>query len=560
MRRAGMLLLAGVVLAVAAGPGSLPTAHSQGRRVVVQATSAAAAAEAVRTAGGRVVQQLPIADGVVAVLPAGAALRGAVVSPDAPLRPASIDTTTSTTAPNVYRHATRATDVGPARSPVTVALIDTGISPVGGLGAKTLSVPDPMTGQPAACANFSSEKGDCADNYGHGTFLAGLIAGDGAYPGMDPAARLVSIKVAGRDGAADTSQVLAAIQYAVSFKDQLGIKVLNLSLGSDSTHDYRKDPLNRAVEKAWRAGLVVVVAASNRGPGDGTTSKPADDPLVVTVGAVDDHGTTSREDDTVPSFSGRGPVVEGTGSDTTTVFKPDVVAPGVGLVSLAVPGSHIEQTAPPSNIPGYRRGSGTSQATAVVSGAVALLLERRAWTPDEVKAALYAGAHRISDLPFKVAGAGLIDVEQSLEADVSGFHQADPRQDAFEGLDLSRAAVQVTSFSCDVLRQTVNGAGCGVVSGQLTALATITGPFAQPQLQPFDASGYAGGEWTGQSWYASQWAQGQSWYGQSWYGQSWYGQSWYEQDTAQPSQAPDEGTATDFGTVLPGSAWYGVWN
>jgi serine protease AprX len=558
MRHAGTLLTAAALLAgTAAAPAASGAASGPEQHVIVQATSATAAAELVRAAGGRVVRQLPIVDGVAAVLPAGVVVRGA--SPDRGLRPSGAETGPVAPTPNVYRAATRAGDLGPARRAVTVAFIDTGISPVGGLGAKTLQVPDPLTGQPAACANFSAEKGDCADNYGHGTFLAGLVAGAGDYPGMDPSAQLVSIKVGGRDGAADTSQVLAAIQYAVSFKDQLGIKVLNLSLGTDSSHDYRKDPLNRAVEKAWRAGLVVVVAASNRGSADGTISKPADDPLVVTVGAVDDHGTAARWDDSVPPFSGRGPVVEGTGSDVTTVAKPDLVAPGVGLISLAVPGSHIEQTAPPSSIPGYRRGSGTSQATAVVSGGVALLLERRAWTPDEVKAALYDGAHRIDGQPFKAVGAGMLDVHESLEAEVSGAHQPDPRQDALDDLDASRQGVLVSSFSCDMVRDRVDGAGCTVVNGEFTALANATGPFAQPHLRVFDAAAYAADPWTGQSWYASQWAQGQSWYGQSWYGQSWYGQSWYEQGTASPSQAPTEGTPTDFGTVLPGSAWYGVW-
>jgi hypothetical protein len=82
---------------------------------------------------------------------------------------------------------------------------------------------------------------------------------------------------------------------------------------------------------------------------------------------------------------------------------------------------------------------------------------------------------------------------------------------------------------------------------------------AQPYLDAFDATSYGTGTWDGQSWYAGQWVQGQSWYGQSWYGQSWYGQSWYEEGSAQPSTAPSEGTSTDFGTVLAGSAWYGVW-
>ena len=253
---------------------------------------------------------------------------------------------------------------------------------------------------------------------------------------------------------------------------------------------------------------------------------------------------------------------EGTSDDPITVAKPDVVAPGVGLVSLTVPGSHIEQTAPPSSVgvAGYRRGSGTSQAAAVVSGAVALLLERRSLSPDEVKAALYVGAHHLWPQPFSAVGAGVVDVGDSLHADVAGFRQNDPRQDSFDGLDLSRGTEHVTSFSCSQLRAALDrDAGCGVVTGQLTALATKKGIVPQPYLDAFDAAAYGTGTWSGQSWYSSQWLAGQSWYGQSWYGQSWYGQSWYEEGSPPPSSSPTEGTSTDYGTVLPGSAWYGVW-
>lgn len=555
----GLLVAGGLTAALVTPAAASAPAPAKARKVVVQASSVQAAALAVRRAGGTVVRALPIVDGVAAVLPAGARLTGVdAVTDDGRVASDSVDSSGGTTATNVYPQETQATDVGTPNRSVTVALIDTGIADLPALAGRVLPVPDPRSqGQTAPCANFSSEPG-CDDSYGHGTFLAGLIAGGGAYPGMDPNAKLVSIKIAGRSGAADTSQLLAAIQYAVSFKDALNIKVLNLSLGTDSNHDSRKDPLNRAVERAWQAGITVVVAASNRGHdgSTGTISKPGDDPLVVTVGALDDLGTTSRNDDTVPAFTAQGPVLQGTTGDVLRVEKPDVVAPGVGLVSLVSPGSHIEQTAPASSVgtDGYRRGSGTSQATAVVSGAAALLLERRDWSPDEVKAALVRGAYPVDDAPATLVGAGLVSVSAALGQAVSGATQPAPRQDAFDGLDATRRGVLVTSFLCSTSRLVVDGDDCTYVHGPLTALAKQAQQGVD--LLPFDPTTYASGTWDGQSWYGSQWVQGQSWYGQSWYGQSWYGQSWYETGA---SSSTTEGTSTDFGTVLPGSAWYGVW-
>ena len=541
---AGVLALGLITAGLSPAPAAVASGAQQA--VIVQASSVAEAAAAVREVGGRITHALPIVDGVAAVLPAGRQPRGVTVTPDAPVTTDSTREYDRRLPMSVYRQETGADEVGPARSgtPVAVAVLDTGISPIGGLADNLLKVPDPVRkGQLADCANFSSET-SCADSYGHGTFLAGLIAGD---DGMDPAAKLVAIKIAGRAGSADVSQVLAGIQYTVSFAKDLNIKVLNLSLGSDSTHDYRYDPLNKAVERAWRAGITVVVAASNRGPAAHTVSKPGDDPLVVTVGAVDDRTTTSTRDDTVPAFTGRGPVLEG---PSGSLAKPDVVAPGVGLVSLNVPGSHIDQIAGPSTYPvaGFRRGSGTSQATAVVSGAVALLLERTAFTPDEVKAALKVTATPVSS-DVNAVGRGLIDVSRAVRAPVAGYAQ--PTVDASSPtgtLDDARGAVLVTGMGCGTLGdyyRTFVDPKCDYVHGDGTA-----------QGQTFSANDYLSGDWSGQSWYGSQWAQGQSWYGQSWYGQSWYGQSWYGSDP-QPSQ---EGDHTPLGVVLPGSAWYGVWS
>ena len=542
-RLSRVVLLGAVATAVAAAGGlpAQPTASAPLQRVIVQGPSVGAAATAVLRAGGTVTHPLAVVDGVSALLPAGRALPGMVVTPDAPV---ASDGTGSNpaTVKSVYRSETRADALAPATgAPVGVALIDTGISPVMGLADNLEKVPDPVKkGSLADCANFSAET-TCDDSYGHGTFLAGLIAGD---EGMDPRAKLISIKIAGRSGSADVSQVLAGIQYAVSFAHDLNIKVLNLSLGSDSNHDYRYDPLNRAVERAWQAGITVVVAASNRGPDAQTISKPGDDPLVLTVGAVDDRETPSRADDTVPAFTGRGPVIEG---PTGSIAKPDIVAPGVGLISYNVAGSHIDQTAGPSSygVPGFRRGSGTSQATAVVSGAAALLLERTSFTPDQVKAALKATAAPVAADPTAV-GSGLIDVAAAVGAPVAGAVQTLPSGGALDGLDTSRGHLLVTGAGCgplgDVYRAFVDPK-CDYVHGDATA-----------QGRSFDASGYSN-DWTGQSWYASQWAQGQSWYGQSWYGQSWYGQSWYGTAGAESS----DGEVTPLGTVLPGSAWYGVW-
>ena len=255
-------------------------------------------------------------------------------------------------------------------SGVDVALIDSGVTPVAGLddAGKVVNGPD---------LSFESQNSGTRylDTFGHGTFMAGIIAGyDGTlsngslsdtYNGVAPNARVISLKVADAHGNTDVSQVIAAIDWVVQHRKDPGmnIRVLNLSFGTPSMQSYLLDPLAYAAEVAWRKGIVVVVSAGNDGTGTGKLLNPAQDPYVLAVGAEDSGGTPSIGDDTIPSFSTRGDGVR----------NPDVVAPGKSLQGLRVPGSYIDtQYGGTAAFEGrYFRGSGTSQAAAVVSGAAA---------------------------------------------------------------------------------------------------------------------------------------------------------------------------------------------
>jgi serine protease AprX len=338
------------------------------------------------------------------------------------------------------------------------------------------------------------------------------------------------VKTAGADGSADVSNILAAIQWVVSFKDRYNIRVLNLSLGTDSNQSWQLDPFNYAVERAWAAGISVVVAASNNGPGPGSISKPADDPWVITVGATDDRGTTGLGDDRLPDFSGRGPATLG-------VAKPDIAAPGAHVVSLRAPGSTID-TRYPGYIDGvYRQASGTSMATGVVAGSVALMLQANpGFTPDRVKHALAATARdAASDDPMAV-GAGVVDANAGAFSAPPGVaNQGLVRSNGKGSLALSRGSVQVKTDN-------LLGSVLGPVLG-----ATLTA-----QLLLWNPGGYTGASWVPSDWYLSTWEAYRfyrvNWYGNDWPGTRWHGSSWY-------GQHYDE----SYGSPLPGSAWYGAW-
>ena len=543
------LVVAAVAAAVvAAGMGAREaSAQPQGLRplrVIVQKHSAADPAPelAVRRLGGQVTRALPIVAGFAAAVPAAvvgelARLPGVrAVTPDGRVR-VQAAAPGSSTVRSVYPKVVRADAAwqrGVTGRGVTVAVLDTGVADVPDLAGRLVQVGNDLTGRTEPCKNLSGEL-DCNDRYGHGTFIAGLVAGNGAssdgrWKGVAPEASILSVKAAGADGSADVSNILAAIQWVVSFKERYDIRVLNLSLGTDSTQDWRTDPLNYAVERAWAAGMTVVVAASNNGPGAGTITKPADDPWVVTVGATDDRGTVAVGDDRLPDFSGRGPTAHG-------LAKPDVAAPGAHVVSLRSPGSTIDTRFPNYVDGSYRQGSGTSMATGVVSGAVALMLQANPGiTPDRVKYALVATAREAASGDPMAVGAGVVDANAAAFSAPAGVaNQGLARSNGQGSLALSRGSVQVQLD--DPL-----GSVLGPVLG-----ATLTG-----QLLLWNPTGYTGLPWVPSDWYLSTWEVNRwnrvTWYGNDWPGRKWAGSSWYGQ-----------GQEESHGSPLPGSGWYGAW-
>ncbi|MGH9283033.1 MAG: S8 family serine peptidase, partial [Acidimicrobiales bacterium] len=296
------LLLALVLALVAAGSGISPAAASTALvEVVVQESNptSTAAEQAVESRGGHVGRQLAIVDGFAAAIPAAQldSLRAAPgvknVTANRPVKLSGQYGENSGVASAVYTDAVRASatwNKGYTGEGVGVALIDTGVNATGDLAGKVLHAVD-----------FTAEQ-DNVDSFGHGTFVAGLIAGqgtasDGGVRGVAPGAHLVSVKIAGADGSTDLYRLLAAMEWVATYKDAFGIRVVNLSLGTASDQSYLTDPVNLAVERVWNSGIVVVTAAGNSGPGLKTISKPGDDPLVITVGAADDRTTAATRDD-----------------------------------------------------------------------------------------------------------------------------------------------------------------------------------------------------------------------------------------------------------------------
>ena len=324
--------------------------------------------------------------------------------------PSAEYTTEPINAPAVWHAGYQGTNIG-------VAVIDSGITPVPDLNLSSVSLtldtsilsellsssteaPPYATGRIVYSQNFVPGQNDALDHYGHGTLVAGLVAGNGAastgsqyfrtFRGSAPNANIINLRVLDQNGAGTDSAVISAIGQAISLKSKYNIRVINLSIGRPIYESYTLDPLCQAVEKAWKAGIVVVVAAGNDGrdlnlnpEGYGTIDAPGNDPYVLTVGAMNTNLTPQINDDVIASYSSKGPAF------IDHIVKPDIVAPGNMVTSLKFTNDPLAANNPSfytwysfyqthgANSPSssYFAMSGTSMSAGVASGAVADLLQ-----------------------------------------------------------------------------------------------------------------------------------------------------------------------------------------
>jgi serine protease AprX len=520
---AAVAALAGTSLAGAPAASASPS-----ETVIVTSAGLLSPVMAVLEAGGVILDQLPIIDGVEASIPSIlepvlAALPGITVTPDISV---SVQSTPVSTGPHTpsdvflqQTGAARLASAGDTGQGVTVAVLDTGID----------NLPD-FSGRLIGGVDLTGANNPFQDSYGHGTFIAGLIAGDGAssngqYSGEAPGAKLVSIKVAGATGQTDLVTLILGLQWAIAHQSQYGIKVLNISLGFQPTESTVINPLDMAVQAAWASGITVVVSAGNAGPFNGTILSPGDDPLVITVGALDDMASPSAAGDEMTTFSSAGP----TSPDGWE--KPDLVTSGRSVVSLAAPGSTIYDNYPSARVGSANFvGSGTSFSAAITSGAAALVLaDNPGLTPNQVKARLLGttSAGPVGN-PF-VDGHGALNAYAAATSGSMNFSQS------AVGLlpTLPGATVSLSPT------RPVDTWNKNLWSGM---------SWSQPPATGWAWNGYAWNatDWTGWAWNGAAW-NASAWNGAAWNGADWTGWAWND--------------AAWTGSAWNGAAWTGwAWN
>ena len=553
---------------------------------------AAGVEQAVARLGGRIDRALPIINGYAVTIPADrlaelSATTGVTsVTPDSSMTPMSTTTTTTTVDTGSLSSISQIVGVqdmwnaGYAGQGIDIAVIDTGIARVPGLdgAGKVVDGPD-----------LSLDPHDAAtggvDAFGHGTHMAGIIAGSDVaattstagcstclgtspytdttkFEGIAPAARLVNVKVGAYDGAADVSQVIAAIDWVVQHHADKGfnIRVINLSFGTDSAQSASVDPLAQAAEVAWRNGIVVVAAAGNEGRSTRTLADPAYNRAILAVGASDPKGTIATGDDSIPSFAQHGNARRGV----------DVVAPGVSVTSLRVPGSFVDQNTTTGRVgTRFQQGSGTSQATAVVSGLAAVFLSKYpSATPDTVKSYLKAWANPVTLLDPTDSRLG--ELAPKLVVAINNWYSGSGSASLAQGPSnlllvpaLPGLAVSDGSGTLEASRGTFHVVSNGET---LQGESDIMGkPWSAPTMAASTAQGttWSGGTWNGASWSGASWSgaswSSAAWTGNDWSGARWSGASWSASawDGARWSGARWSGASWSSGT-WDGARWSGA--
>jgi serine protease AprX len=420
-----------------------------------------------------------------------AALRALAATPgvggvqvDAPVRTA--DAGADTAGQGVYSWAGLGGNAGRAGAgrDVTVAVVDTGVSDTEALSRASGRLVDGVDASPLADGGEPLTQGRFPDGFGHGTFLAGLIAG-GWLPGAQrplgvaPAARIVNVKVATDDGRTSLAAVLAGLDWVASHRP---IDVVSLALAAERPGDaYGADPLTVAVARLRGRGITVLAAAGNVA---GRVGDPGFAPRALTVGAADTTGSSAG----VAPFSGSA-VVAG-------MRKPDVVAPGVRVLGLLPEDSVLARAFPGARqADGLWRGSGTSEATAVATGAAAVYLgEHPTANAIEVKQALRGAAAPLAD---ERAGAGLLRS--------AGDEMGDTGEDAFDAQEFwSQAWAE---------------------NGWFSELRAAWSQDSWPVWGPWSADRWSAKSWSAKSWSAKSWS-AKSWSAKSWSAKSWGGDSW----------------------------------
>ena len=452
--------------------------------------------------GSVVLGSFPLADAVIVSSPSAPA---GGVSYDTPLGLQSLPSRDAVTGMRIDSGvaSTGAPDVwstGELGNGAVVALVDTGVAPIPALQ-------DAVVGE----IDFTGTGG--GDGYGHGTFLASLIAGVGQdAPGVAPQAGILSLKVGADDGTTTLGSVLSALHWLHSIGSRAGIRIATLALSADADSDAGL-LLDAASDAVAETGILLVTAAGNDGPGKLTS--PATAAKTFSVGSVDDNKTPTRDDDTASAFSG-------TGNDRAGVAQPDVSASGEYIVSSIGADSQIARENPAAWVEtGLFRGSGTSMSTAITAGVAALASSVR---PDLDGDAL-ADALR--------AGGGALDAEATVAAALAAPEQELPRGPKW----LNEDEIEVPG----------NGKGRG--KGRLDTV--------EPNGVRWTGVRWTGVRWTGVRWTGVRWT-GVRWTGDHWGDENWEPGQWAGVRWTAGGWVSDNLDADWSGVRWTGVRWTGV--